>query len=96
MARIILLNINDLSVSLCKLRLFHYASCGYFIVQVVAISLCKLRIFPLPFSKKDGYFKAFALTGRRGITKIKPRAIALGYELLPFQGVRRQQTALQP
>ena len=65
-------------------------------MQVVAISLCKLRIFPLPFSKKDGYFKAFALTGRRGITKIKPRAIALGYELLPFLGVRRQQTALQP
>ena len=26
MARIILLNINNLSVSLCKLRLFHYAS----------------------------------------------------------------------
>ena len=46
--------------------------------------------------KDGGYFKAFALTGRRGITKIKPRAIALGYELLPFQGVRRQQTALQP
>ena len=31
---IILLNINNLSVSLCKLRQFHYASCGDFIVQV--------------------------------------------------------------
>ena len=84
------------AILLCRLWHFHCASCGCFIMQVEAISLCKLRIFPLPFSKKDGYFKAFALTGRRGITKIKPRAIALGYELLPFQGVRRQQTALQP
>ena len=30
-------------------------------MQVEAISLCKLRIFPLPFSKKDKRFKAFAL-----------------------------------
>lgn len=63
-------------------------------MQIVAISLCKLRIFPLPFSKKGVYFKAFALIGRRGITNIKPRAIALGYELLPLQGVRQQQTTL--
>lgn len=33
------------AISLCKLRHFHYASCGYFIVQVVAFSLCKLRIY---------------------------------------------------
>ena len=33
------------AISLCKLWLFHYASCGIFIVQVVAISLCKLRIY---------------------------------------------------
>ena len=39
MARIILLNINDLRVSLCKLRQFHYASCGYFIVQVEDFSI---------------------------------------------------------
>ena len=45
MVGIILLNINNLSVSLCKLRHFHCASCGYFIVQVVAFSLCKLRIY---------------------------------------------------
>ena len=32
------------AISLCKLWLFHCASCGIFIVQVVAISLCKLRI----------------------------------------------------
>ena len=63
-------------------------------MQIVAISLCKLRIFPLTFSKKGVYFKAFALIGRRGITNIKPRAIALGYELLPLQGVRQQQTTL--
>lgn len=46
MVGITLLNISNLSVSLCKLRHFHYASCGYFIVQVVAISLCKLWIYP--------------------------------------------------
>ena len=63
-------------------------------MQIVAISLCKLRIFPLPFSKKGVDFKAFALTGRRGIAKRKPRAIALGYELLPLQGVRRLQTTI--
>ena len=63
-------------------------------MQIVAISLCKLRIFPLTFSKKGVYFKAFALTGRRGITNRKPRAIALGYELLPLQGVRRLQTTI--
>ena len=38
------------AISLCKLRQFHCASCGYFIVQVVAISLCKLRIY----RKKNG------------------------------------------
>ena len=32
------------AISLCKLWLFHCASCGIFIVQVVAVSLCKLRI----------------------------------------------------
>ena len=39
MARIILLNINNLSVSLCKLRHFHCASCGYFIMQVEDFSI---------------------------------------------------------
>lgn len=34
--------------------------------------------------RKRRGFKAFTLTGRRGITNKKPRAIALGYELLPF------------
>ena len=38
MVGIILLNINNLSVSLCKLWLFHCASCGYFIVQVEDLS----------------------------------------------------------
>ena len=56
MVGIILLNINNLSVSLCKLWRFHCASWGYFIMQDVAISLCKLRIFPLPFSKKRRVF----------------------------------------
>ena len=42
---ITLLNINNLNVSLCKLRHFHCASWGNFIVQVEAISLCKLRIY---------------------------------------------------
>ena len=45
MAGIILLNINNLSVSLCKLRHFHCASWGNFIVQVEAFSLCKLWLF---------------------------------------------------
>lgn len=35
------------------------------------------------YRKRRG-FKAFSLTGRRGITNIKPRANALGYELLPY------------
>ena len=39
MARIILLNINNLSASLCKLRLFHCADCGIFIVQVEDFSI---------------------------------------------------------
>ena len=70
-------------------NVIEYQQLKSFIVQVVAISLCKLWIFTLTFSKKNVYFKAFSLTGRRGITNIKPRANALGYELLPFQGVRR-------
>ena len=39
MVGIILLNINDLRVSLCKLRHFHYADCGIFIVQVEDFSI---------------------------------------------------------
>ena len=35
------------------------------------------------YRKRRG-FKAFSLTGRRGITNTKPRANALGYELLPY------------
>ena len=31
--------------------------------------------------------KAFALSGRLFVSVLKPRASALGYELLPFQGV---------
>ena len=35
------------------------------------------------YRKRRG-FKAFSLTGRSGITNTKPRANALGYELLPY------------
>ena len=48
----------------------------------------KMELHIIILRKRRG-FKAFALTGRKGITNIKPRANALGYELLPFQGVRR-------
>ena len=65
-------------------NVIEYQQLKSFIVQIVAISLCKLWIFTLTFSKKNVYFKAFSLTGRRGITITKPRANALGYELLPF------------
>lgn len=65
-------------------NVIEYQQLKSFIVQIVAISLCKLWIFTLTFSKKNVYFKAFSLTGRRGITNTKPRANALGYELLPF------------
>ena len=51
----------------------------------------KMELHIIILRKRRG-FKAFALTGRRGITNIKPRANALGYELLPFQGVRRLKT----
>ena len=34
-----------------------------------------------------GYFKAFALTGRRGCIYLIAQGVALGYEFLPFQGV---------
>ena len=53
----------------------------------------KMELHIIILRKRRG-FKAFALTGRRGITNIKPRANALGYELLPFQGVRRLKTTL--
>ena len=45
MAGIILLNINNLRVSLCKLWQFNRASCGNFIVQVEAFLLCRLCDF---------------------------------------------------
>lgn len=43
----------------------------------------KMELHIIILRKKRG-FKAFSLTGRRGITNKKTRAIALGYELLPF------------
>ena len=52
-------------------NVIEYQQLKSFIVQVVAISLCKLWIFTLTFSKKNVYFKAFALTGRRGYYKHK-------------------------
>jgi hypothetical protein len=43
----------------------------------------KMELHIIILRKRCG-FKAFTLTGRRGITNTKPRAIALGYELLPY------------